>query len=639
MTPARTTPAHAIVRQRPDLRPVWLAALGLGALLATGSAVKAQDADVTETHAYSNLAEPAYGPDIAHLDYVNPNASKGGRLSTSTSSVFDSFNPFTRKGVAEFTASSLMMETILRSTADDPYSVYCYLCTTMEYPEDIAWVIFNLRDDVTFSDGTPMTAEDLAFSVNLVLEQGIAEFRNTFSRYFDSVEVLDPHRIKFTFTEEAPIRDRISFAGGTSVFSQTDFETNGLRLDESQSRPFMGTGPYVLGEVDMGRSVTYTKNPDWWGAEHPLNVGRWNFDEIGIEVFADASAALEGFKAGEYTFRSENSSKEWATSYDFPALAKGWVIKTELPDGAIGQAQGFIFNLRRDKWQDVQVRQAIADVLNFEWSNDTLFYGLYDRPVSFWQNTDLMATGTPGEDEIALLQPLVDEGLLPEDILSEEAAVPQVNDPEGNTPSRRVLRAASASLEEAGWTFAEGAQFRSKDGQPLAMTILTTSPAFDRIVNPYVENLRLVGVDAKLERVDSSQYVERSRSADWDLITHSPTQEWEPSSTLRQWFHSSTAEDSSRNLMALQDPAVDRLVDNLIEANTLEDVTTGARALDRVLRSIHFWIPQWYKDVHTVAYWDMFRYPDPLPPLDPGVFDLWWYDAEAAERLKSEGAL
>ena len=611
------------------------AALAAQAALADGHEA------VIETHAYVNFGEPVYGPDAERLAYVNPDAPKGGEFSTWTQSNFDSFNGYTRKGVEQTTVRDVIPETILASTADDPYAAYCYLCTTMEYPEDRSWVIFNLRDDVTWSDGTPFTAEDVVFSRELILEQGLPEFVNVVRNFVDSVEALDTHRVKFTFNPEAPVRDRVGFAGG-SVFAKHDFvdaDGNALRrLDETQDTPFLGTGPYVLGEVDMGRSVTYVRDEDWWGADHWMNVGRWNFDSVRVEVFADSAAALEGFKGGAYTFRTENSSKDWATGYDFPAVDEGFVVKAELPDGSIGSAQGFVFNLRDPKWQDARVRDAVAMMLNFEWANETLFYGLYERPASFWQNTDLQATGAPSEAEAALLEPLVEEGLLDAAILSEEARMPFANDAAQNAPDRRALRAASRLLDEAGWEAGDDG-LRRKDGQTLSMTILQTSPAFDRIVNPYVENLRRIGVDARLERVDVSQYIERRREGDWDLVNHSPTQGFEPTVTgLKQWFHSDTAEDSSRNLMALTDPAIDRLVETFSDAASLEEITVRANALDRALRAYGFWIPQWFKDVHTVAYWDIYDHPETLPPYGLGALDFWWYDAEAHERLRAEGA-
>ncbi len=642
-TADRAAPRIPSAPRRLRLRAGLLAgAAGLavsGAALAQSDAAGGAGSSTTVTHAYTNFGTPVYGPDFEHLDYVNPEAPKGGEMSFSTTLVFDSFNLWTRRGVPEGTASDIVYESMLTGTADDPYALYCYLCETMEYPEDVAWVTFTLRDGITFHDGSAVTASDIAFFYETILEQGIAEFRNIVQNFITDIEVLDDRRIRFSFSEESPRRDRIGIAGLATAISQDQFEEEGLRLDESQPRPFIGTGPYVLDRVDIGRSAIYRKDPDWWAADLPMNRGRWNFETIRVEVFADASASMEAFSAGEYLFREENSSLDWATSYDFPAVREGHVIKAELPDGSIGSAQGFIFNLRREPWQDPAVREAVSMVFNFEWSNQTLFYGLYERPVSFWQNTDLMAEGPPGEDEAAILTPLVEEGLLSEAILTEEAALPQQNEAAGNTPSRRVLREAGRLLEEAGWTFEEGARYRSRDGRTLSLTILQTSPLYDRIVNPYVENLRRIGVDARLERVDSAQYVQRRREGAWDLTNHTLTQGYEPGLGLRQWFDSSTAEDSSRNLMALADPAVDRIITEVIAADTLEEVESGARALDRVLRNLKFWIPQWYSAEHLVAYWDVYDHPDPLPPLTLGALDLWWWVEEDAQALREAGAL
>ncbi len=644
MTPPRS--ARALIRALPAPRhrmPAGFLA-GAAALSLAGAAPAQEGAEggsgeVTETHAYTNFGEPVYGPDFEHLGYVDPDAPKGGEMSFSTTLVFDSFNLWTRRGVPEGTASEVVYESMLTSTADDPYALYCYLCETMSYPEDVSSVTFTLREGITFHDGSPVEASDVAFFYETILEQGIAEFRNIVQNFITDIEVLDERRIRFSFSEESPVRDRIGIAGLATAISEEQFEEEGLRIDESQSRPFIGTGPYVLDRVDIGRSAVYRKDPDWWAADLPINRGRWNFETIRVEVFADASASMEAFSAGEYLFREENSSLDWATSYDFPAVRDGEVIKTELPDGSIGAAQGFVFNLRRAPWQDRSVREAVSKVFNFEWSNETLFYGLYERPVSFWQNTDLMAEGPPGEDEAALLRPLVEEDLLPDGILTEDAALPQVNEAGGNTPPRGVLREATRLLEDAGWTFEDGARYRTKDGQTLSLTILQTSPLYDRIVNPYVENLRRIGVDARLERVDSAQYVQRRREGAWDLTNHTLTQGYEPGLGLRQWFDSSTAEDSSRNLMALSNPAVDRLITEVIAADTLDEVETGARALDRVLRAYGFWIPQWYSAQHLVAYWDVYDHPDPLPPLTLGALDLWWYDADRAQELREAGAL
>ena len=607
------------------------------ALMLAALPAAAQEA-TTVSHGYSNFGELKYGPGEPFA-YVNFDAPKGGEASFNALGTFDSFNQFSRKGVVEPTASGILYEDLMVAAADDPYAIYCYLCETVEYPEGLDYVIVTLRDDVRFADGTPMTAEDVKFTVDLFLEQGITEFRNVVDGYFRSVEALDDRRVRFEFEPEAPLRDRMGLVGLWNPFSKAWFEETGARLDESSTVAFMGTGPYVIGDVDMGRSVIYRKTPDWWGADVPMNRGRFNFDAIRIEYFGDSAAAMEGFKAGEYTIRVENSSKEWATSYDFPALEAGHVVRETLPDGNITTAQGFVFNLRRPDWQDARVRDAVRMMFNFEWSNETLFYGLYDRPVSFWGNSDLAADGVPTAEETAILQPLVDEGLLDASILTEPAVTPPVNEAAQNQPSRQNRRAAIALLNEAGYTAGDDGLMRDEAGETLDLVIIQRDPTFDRIVNPYVENLREIGVNARLDRIDSSQYIERRRSGDWDLTNISAGQDFEPGTGLKQWFGSETAEDSSRNIMALRDPAVDRLIDAVIAARTLEELRPRVHALDRVLRAQGFWIPQWGNKENWVAYWDQYRHPDPMPPLALGILDFWWYDEAAAARLREAGAL
>jgi microcin C transport system substrate-binding protein len=629
------------VAAKPDTSTPKLIATGSAILI--GAAIWAGQADadghdpVTVTHGYSNFDELVYPADFPHFNYVNPDAPKGGEISQWAQGTFDSFNMSTRKGTPAALAT-IGYESILMAAADDAYGAYCYLCTTMEYPQSRDWVIFNLRDDVTFSDGTGMTAEDLKFSFELYLEQGITEYREVYSRFIDSVEVMNPYKIKFTFTEDAPRRDVVTWVGGTSAFSKAWWEDTGARLDESTDAPFMGTGPYLLDTVDIGRQLVYRKDPNWWGADHPASIGRNNFETIRVEYFADSAAAFEGFKSGAYTFRSENSSKQWATGYDFPAVDNGWVKVEELPNGAIGSAQSFVFNLDNPTWQDPWVRDAVALMFNFEWSNESLFYGLYARVNSFWQNSDLEAKGTPTEGELAILQPLVEEGLFDASILTDEVRMAAVSSTSQRPLDRGNLRRASALLDEAGWLAGDDG-VRRKDGQTLDAVFLQYSPQFDRIVNPMVENLKRLGVNASLERVDTSQYIERRRSGDFDLVNHTLTQGFEPGQQLRQWFGSETADDSSRNIMRLRSEGVDRVIDAVVAAEELADIQTAARAMDRVLRAEGFWIPQWFKDTHTVAYYDQYRFPDELPPFALGTLDFWWYDADAAAALNDAGAL
>ena len=621
---------------RSALKWVGLAGLVAGSILATVSLARAEGhEEVTITHAFSNFGSLKYGPDFPHLNYVNPDAPKGGEISTWAQGNFDSFNNYTRKGVPG-SGMALLFENVLVSTADDAYGTYCYLCTTMEFPESKDWVIFNLREDITFADGTPATAEDAKFTFDLFMEQGLPEYVNVVQGFVSSVELLDTYRIKYNFAEKAPRREVIGFAGGIPVFSKAWFEESGARIDESTLEPFLGTGPYVLESFDVGRQIIYARNPNFWGADNPFNVGQNNFDRVRYEYFADSSAALEAFKAGEYTFRIENSSKDWATGYDFPGVTNGSIIKTELPNGNIGTAQSFIFNLRRPEWQDPRTREAVRLMFNFEFSNESLFFGLYERVNSFWENSELEATGTPSAEEIAILQPLVNEGLLDASILSQEAVMAPTSGPRNF--DRRNLRRAAGLLDEAGWITGDDG-IRRKDGQVLDLVLLSFSPAFDRIINPYIENLKRLGIDAVLERVDISQYIDRRRTSDYDLVNHTFSMDFEPGFGLRQWYGSETAEDSSRNLMGLQNEAVDRLLEVVIAAETQDELTTATHALDRTLRAEAFWVQQWFKPEYWTAYYNMFKHPEDIPPFGLGQFSWWWHDAGAEALLREQGAL
>jgi len=613
--------------------------LVLGAALvvtsAGGLAAEAHD-PITVSHGYSYFGDLKYPADFAHLDYVNPAAPKGGEISQWFFGAFDSFNPYARKG-NQAALSAIPFETVMTSFADDATASYCFLCTTVEYPESLDWAIFTLRDDVRFSDGSALTAEDVKFSFNLFMEQGLPSYRAAVSGMVAEIEILSPLQIKFTFTEDAPRRDVIDLAGGIPVFSKTWFESTGARLDDSSLIPFIGTGPYVLDSYEVNQRVIYVRRDDYWGEALPANIGRNNFDRIRVEYFADSAAAFEGFKGGLYTFRSENSSKQWATSYDFASIESGHVVKTELPDGNLAMAQAYVFNLRREKFQDRRVREALAMMFNFEWSNAQLFYGLYERVQSFWGNSELEAKGVPSEGERAVLQPLVDQGLLSADILTDEAVMAPVSGARRQL-DRKNLRRASQLMDEAGWRVNSDGM-REKAGQVFTLEVLDSSPAFDRITNPMIENMKALGIDARLNRVDTAQESERTRAYDFDVTTHSMRMSFEPSSGLEQYFGTKAMDQSSRNLMGLSDPAVDALIEKTVRAQSKAELNTNIHALDRVLRAKRFWIPQWFKAVHTVAYYDQYGYPDPLPPFARGELDFWWFDADKAAKLKAAGVL
>lgn len=612
----------------------------LGAICAAAllAATSPAFAEVKTSHGFSNFGELKYPADFAHLDYVNPDAPKGGEISIWALGSFDSFSPYAMDG-APAALSSIGSESILTSTADDPFGMYCFMCTTLEYPDDLSYVTFNLRDDVKFSDGTPMTAEDIAFSFNLFATQGISEYRKVVEGFVDKVEVESPYRITFRFNPKSPVRDRVGIAGGGTVFSKAWFEKTGSRLDKSTKAPFLSTGAYVLDTFDFNRRVVYKRNPDYWAEKLPFNKGRNNFDRIRVEYYADNSAAFEGFKAGDYTFRGESDPQIWATGYTFDALNKGWAKKETIPDGNVGTRLSWVFNLDRPNWKDPKVRAAIRAMFNFAWSNKTLFYGLYQRPVSYWSNTDLAATGAPDAGEKALLQPLVDEGLFNASILTDEASVPPEYSDATNQPDRKAIRAAAAMLEEAGWAIGDDGVRRNAKGEPLALTIIQYNPFYDKVINPFIENLKLIGVQAKLERVDTSQYIERRRKGDFDLANQAFDMGFEPSVGLEQWYGSKTADESSRNLMRLRDPGIDKLIGAVVGTKTIDDLKTSVHAFDRALRAYGFDIPLWYNADNWVAYYDIYRHPEKLPPLQVGQLDFWWYDADKAAELKAAGAL
>jgi len=607
-------------------------AIGLAVIFGAMS-LRADEA-ITKTHGYNFFGELKYPADYKHLDYVNPDAPKGGEISIWTMGTFDSFNPYTRKGRAGALASA-PFESLLEGTSDEVGTSYGLLAETLEYPEDQSWVIFNMRPEARFSDGTPVTADDVAFTYELFLNEGLASYRAILGQIVTGVEILGPHRVKYSFADDASRRDAIPIVGGLPVKSKAWFEKTGAKLDESRMEPAIGSGPYVLDSYDINKRITYKRNPDYWGNDLPFNKGRANFDTIRVEYFADSNAAFEGFKSGAYTFRQENSSKSWATAYDFPALDEGHVIKTLLPDGGMATGQSYVMNLRRDKFDDIRVRQAVGLLFNFEWSNESLFYGQYARINSFWENSELAAAGMPSDAELALLEPIAD--LLPAGVIDGEAVMAPVS---GNrTLDRKNLRKASALLDEAGWTVGDDGLRRNAAGETLTIEIIEDSPTFDRVHLPFIDNLKAAGIDAIYSRIDPAQMTDRSRNYDFDMMVDQFPMSLEPSSGLKQYFGSETADQSVFNLMGLKSEAVDTLIEHVMNAQNKAELATSVKALDRTLRAYYFWVPQWFNDAYRVAYWDMYEHPETLPPFALGNLDFWWHNAEKAADLKAKGVL
>ena len=633
-----------------DIFAIWRGTLLLSGLCIAALMAQVAMADehekVITSHGYSFFGDLKYPADYEHFDYVNPDAPKGGEISLYAPGTFDSMNPYSRKGRAG-RLSWMVYESLLggsEATGEplpgDRYNEsYGLLAERLEYDEGKTWVIFHMRPEARFADGTPVTAHDVVFSHNLFLEQGLRSYAEAVKRRVLSAEALGDHRVKFTFAEGISRRSLIDQVGGTPVFPRKWYEETGARLDEPRLEAAPGSGPYQVKSSEVNRNIVYERNPDYWGWHLPINKGRHNFDRIRIEYFADDNAAFEAFKAGIYTFRPEGNSKTWATGYDFPAANQGYVVKEELPDGLPPTPSGFVFNLGREVLQDKRVRQAIALGFNFEWTNQSLQYGLFKQRHSFVQDTPLQAEGVPEGMELELLKSLGD--LVPEEMLSEPAVMAHESNGD-RLNDRRNLRRAMKLLDEAGWAVDDDGKRRNADGELLSIEIpisASGSATMSAVVESFVSNLQLMGIDARFDKIDAAQYTARERDRDYDLIFDSYVAFLEAGTGLHQRYGSQEAAFSLFNPAGLASPMVDAIIDRALESTTTEGQNTALTALDRALRHEFFMIPTWYLDKSWVAYWDMYDYPEPLPAYATGVLDFWWYDAEKAQALKDAGAL
>lgn len=613
------------------IRRVFLSAFVL--TMALTASLRAEEA-VIKSHGISTFGDLKYPEGFPHFDYVNPEAPKGGEMSTWAFGTFDSLSPYILKGNAA-ALSTVFFDSLMTGALDAPDEMYGLVAHTVEYPESREWAIFHMRPEAEFSDGTPITAEDVVFSYEILRDKGQPAYKVLF-KDFANVEALDTHKVKFTFRPDGALRELIMSAGGLPIFSKAYYATRDFA--ESTLEPPLGAGAYRLKSVDPGRSVAYERREDYWARDLNVNVGQNNFDVLKVEYFADYTTAFEAFKAGAYSYREEFLSKLWATGYNFPATDEGRVKVETLPDGRPAGTQGFFFNLRRDTFADPRVRQAIGMAFNFEWSNESLFYGIYERTDSFWENSDLQAEGMPSEAELALLEPLRAD--IPEAVFTEPAFVPGASKA-SDVADRRALRRAGRLLEEAGWPVGDDGWRRNASGEVLKIEFLNDSQSFERIVNPYIENLKRLGVQASANRVDSAQSLEREKNFEFDIVTQRYSMSLTPGIELRGIFGSEAADQpGSNNIMGLKNPAVDSLIKTIENAETREELDTAVKALDRVLRALHIWVPQWYKGVHNIAYFDMYDrpYTDNPPKIALGEMSIWWFNPEKARQLQDADA-
>lgn len=620
-----------------------LICLSIAALLAQAAVAEEK---VIKSHGYSYFGDLKYPADYTHFDYVNPDAPKGGEISLSAPGTFDSMNPYSRKGRAG-RLSWMAYESLLGEMpasggglpADAYGEAYGLLAESVEYDEGKTWAIFHMRPEARFSDGEPVTAHDVVFSHYLFLEQGLQSYAEAVSKRVLSAEALDDHTVKFTFATGISRRSLVNQVGGIPVFPKNWYEKTGARLDETRMDAAPGSGPYVLGSYDVNRRIVYKRNPDYWGWHLPINQGRFNFDTIRIEYFADDTAAFEAFKAGEFTFRAETNSKKWATSYDFPSIKNGNVVTETLPDGSPPTPTGIVFNLGREHLQDIKVRQAIALAYNFEWTNESLQYGLFSHRASYVQDTPLQADGPPSGAELEFLKSLGD--VVPPELLTEPAVVPHTSKAD-RLNDRRNLRKAKKLLDEAGWTVGDDGVRRNAEGETLKIEFpinSSSAPTLGAIVESFVGNLKLMGIDARFERVDPSQFTLRRRDRDYDLLFGNYAAFLGTGTGLHQMYGSEAAEFSLFNPAGLASPLVDAIIDASLLTESKEEEEVSLMALDRALRYEFIMIPTWYNDSFWVAYWDMYEHPENLPAYALGVLDFWWINPEKAEALKASGAL
>ncbi len=582
-------------------------------------------AEDTARHGMSMFGELKYPAGFTHFDYVKPDAPKGGLVRLEAQGTYDTLNGFTIKGSAA-AGLGLIYDTLLASAQDEAFAEYGLLAESVAVADDLSSVTFNLRPDARWHDGKPITANDVAFSLELLKSKG-APFYRFYYANVDKAEALSPHQVRFTF-KGAKNRELPLIVGQLPVLPKHYWQDKDFAATTLE--PPLGSGPYRIGKVDPGRSISYERVADYWGRDLSVNKGRYNFDTLRFEYYRDSTVALEAFKANAFDFRQENTAKIWATQYKFPAIKKGQVIKQTLTNGNPTGMQSFAFNIRRSKFQDRHVRQALALTFDFEWANKNLFFGQYTRTQSYFSNSELASHGLPGAAELQLLEPL--RGQIPDEVFAKAYQAPETD---GSGNARRHLRQAKRLLNGAGWAVKDGRLTNAKTGQAMEIEILLVNQGFTRIVAPMQRAMERLGVKVKLRLVDTSQYINRLREFDFDIIVANWGQSLSPGNEQRDFWGTSAADrPGSRNYIGIKDPAIDKLIDHVIFAKSRAGLVAASRALDRVLLWNHFVIPNWHINKYRIAYWNRFGHPPAPPKYGLGFPDTWWLDGAKDKALR-----
>ncbi|HEU0117237.1 MAG TPA: extracellular solute-binding protein [Alphaproteobacteria bacterium] len=596
-------------------RTLWLVLLALLALPA-----HAQQAN----NGLALHGAPKYPADFQHFEYVNPDAPKGGQIRLEGLGTFDTINPFTLKGVSADGAGALF-ETLMIRSLDEPFSQYGWVAETVTVAPDRGWVSYKLRPEAKFWDGSPITPDDVIFSFETLRDKGHPSYR---SYYKDVVkaEKIGDREVKFTFKDttntELPL-----IMGELPVLSKkywTGKDFGATTLDAS----IMSSGPYKIGDLQQGRSITFARVKDWWAKDLPVNKGRYNYDSIHYDYYRDATVALEAFFAGRYDYRFENIAKHWALDYNTPAVKQGLIKRQELKNELPAGMQAFVFNTRRDIFKDPRVREALGYAFDFEWSNKNAAYGAYTRTKSYFDNSELAATGLPSPAELKILEPF--KGKIPDAVFTQEFKVPTTD---GSGDNRENMRKATELLKAAGWNLKDG-KLVNAEGKPFTFEIIDAEPMFERWVQPFLRNLERLGVQATFRIVDTAQMQNRLDDFDFDMTITVFGESLSPGNEQYDYWASNKADvKGSRNLIGVRDPVVDALIDKLVHVNSREDLVTITHALDRVLLWNYYVIPQWHIGTYRIAYWDMFAQPAIAPKYGLEVVDGWWIDPAKAAKI------
>ena len=597
-----------------------LATIGMGLISAPGALAQGR-----VMHGMAMHGELKYGPDFTHFDYVNPQAPKGGEIRLSARGSFDSFHPFIPKGDP---AMGPTFESLLTPSDDEPFSMYGLLAASMEVPDDRSWVIFTLRPEARWHDGKPVTVDDVIWSLETLKSKG----RPFFRFYYGSVsgaEKVGERRVKFTFSDKTN-RELPLIVGEMPILPKHYWEERDFT--KTTLEPPLSSGPYRVKDFEAGRFVVQERVKDYWGRDLPVNVGQNNFDTIRTDYYRDNTVIRIALKAGEIDYYSEFQAKAWAQDYDAPPVRKGWIAKEQIPHKRPSGMQAFVFNTRRQMFEDPRVRRALAYAFDFEWTNKTLFFGQYTRTESYFANSELASSDLPQGEELEVLERYRED--LPREVFTEPYHAPKTDD---KTPFKQNLRQAFKLLKAAGWEVRD-LKLTHTSGQAMQFEILLVTQEFERVVLPFVRNLKRLGIEARVRLVDQSQYINRLRDFDFDVIITTWRSSESPGNEQRNNWNSEAADSpAARNYAGIKNPVIDQLIELVIEAPTRESLVARTRALDRVLLHGHYVIPQWHFPYQRILYWNKFSRPEVLSKSGTSIF-YWWYDADKAARLKAAQA-